>query len=112
RSAGRSFIWFARQNWSIVGYNAWGFTGFVMMRFPGRWRRSIPAQALLLVVETGSDTQWRKIVRPAQHHSGNAAVVDTGWIRRGREILGVSAKVTRNPDQLRVIDDLCPRHNR
>jgi hypothetical protein len=66
----------------------------------------------LLVVEFGSDTHRRKMVRPAQHHSGNAAVLDTGWIRRGHEVLGVSAKVTGDPDQLRVPDNLCSRHGR
>src|ERR1035441_8359644 len=53
-----------------------------------------------------------KLVRQAQHHSGNAAVVDGGLICREQEFLGVSAKVISDPEQLRVSDDFRSRHSR
>ena len=75
-------------------------------------RDTPPKRVTLLVVESRSDTQWRKMVRPAHHRSGNAAVVDTGWVRRGCKILGVSAKVTGDGGQPRVVDNSRSRHSR
>jgi hypothetical protein len=62
---------------------------------------------ILLVVEPCSDAQWRKAIRPPQHRSGDSTVIDGGWIRRGHEFLGISAKVPCDAVQL---ENGRPRH--
>lgn len=63
------------------------------------------------IVEGSFDAHWRKIQGPSEHRPSNAAVVQSGRIRREREILGVAAKVTSDPGQLGIVEDSRPCHN-
>jgi len=65
-----------------------------------------------LKVEVGSDSHRVQTVRPAQHGSGDAAVVDGGWVRRERETIGVVATAIVNPGQLRAFENRRSRHDR
>jgi hypothetical protein len=64
-----------------------------------------------LVVEGSPDAHWHEVVCQAQDHSGSAAVVDGGLIRREQEFLGVAAKVIGDPGQLGMVEDSRPCHN-
>jgi hypothetical protein len=66
----------------------------------------------LLKVEVGSDSHRVQTVRPAQRGSGDAAVVDGGWVRRERETIGVVATAIVNPGQLRAFENRRSRHDR
>ena len=64
-----------------------------------------------LVIELDHDAYRRNGEGPAQHRSGNAAVVDRWAVRRIREIFGIAAKVISDPGQLRVFENCRPRHH-
>jgi hypothetical protein len=64
----------------------------------------------LLVVQPCLDAHWRDIEGPRHHCSRDAAIFEGGNVSRGREILGVAAKVISDPDQLRMLHDRGPRH--
>ena len=63
----------------------------------------------LLEIEFGSDSHRVQTERPAQHRSGNAAVVDCGWIGGAHEI--VAAKVIGDSDELRFFQRCHSRHD-
>src|SRR5208337_3530598 len=81
------------------------------MRFLSACFCVFPKRVTLLEVESGSDALWRQSEGPAQHLSGNAAVVDDGWVCGEYEILGVAAKLIGDPNQLRLFENCRPRHN-
>jgi len=89
----------------------WYPMGILLFVSNPSWRIALRKRVTLLVVESGSDTHWRKIVRPPQHHSGNAAVVDVRRVCRGHELSGVAAKVISDPSQLRLFESRGPRHD-
>src|ERR1700739_1895911 len=64
-----------------------------------------------LVVELRSDAHWRQSQRPAEHRSGDAAVAESGRIRREREILCVPTEVIGDPRQLCMVQDFRPCYN-